>query len=37
VLVGDRRMGGAEKELYFSRIILCTGVSFVRRHCRLSI
>jgi dimethylaniline monooxygenase (N-oxide forming) len=29
VIVRDRRTtGGAEKVLYFSRIILCTGVSF---------
>ena len=28
VLVRDRRTGGAEKVSYFSRIILCTGVSF---------
>ena len=34
VLVGDRRTG-AERVLYFGRIILCTGVSFVHRHCRV--
>ena len=31
VLVRDRRTGGVEKVSYFSRIILCTGVSFVHR------
>jgi len=34
VLVRDRRTGGTEKVSYYSRIILCTGVSFVHRHCR---
>jgi dimethylaniline monooxygenase (N-oxide forming) len=37
VLVRDRRTGGAEKVSYFSRIILCTGVSFVHRHCRVDL
>jgi len=35
VRVRDRRTGGAEKVSYYSRIILCTGVSFVYRHCRV--
>ena len=37
VLVRDGRTGGAEKVSYFSRIILCTGVSFVHRHCRVNL
>jgi dimethylaniline monooxygenase (N-oxide forming) len=32
LLVRDRRTGGSEKVSYFSRIILCTGVSF-HRYC----
>ena len=36
VLVRDGGTGGVEKVSYYSRIILCTGVSFVRR-CRLPI
>ena len=32
VLVRDGRTGGTEKVSYYSRIILCTGVSFVQ--CR---
>jgi hypothetical protein len=31
VLVRDGRTGGVEKVSYYSRIILCTGVSFVLR------
>ena len=33
LLVRDRKTGaGGDKALFFSRIILCTGVSSVRRH-----
>ena len=31
VLVRDGRMGGAERVLHYSRIILCTGVSLILR------
>jgi dimethylaniline monooxygenase (N-oxide forming) len=37
VLVHERRTGGAEKVLYFSRLIVCTGVSFVHRYCRVDL
>ena len=36
VLVRDRRTGGSEKVSYFSRIVLCTGVSF-HRYCRVDL
>lgn len=34
VIVRDGRAGSTEKVSYYSRIILCTGVSFVRRYIR---